>query len=115
MAEFMLVALKCVGVGWILLTFFIVLHSYIRLVNDGKDPWYTLFGAAFVWVINPADAWPVIAKHQISICAYERNNPGMKNEYWWEADRFCEFITIDNNPLRAAMIVFLMMQDANNA
>ncbi|HIE6377016.1 TPA: phage protein NinX family protein, partial [Shigella flexneri 3a] len=52
---------------------------------------------------------------QISICAYERNNPGMKNEYWWEADRFCEFITIDNNPLRAAMIVFLMMQDANNA
>ncbi len=30
---------------------FIVLHSYIRLVNDGKDPWYTLFGAAFVWVI----------------------------------------------------------------
>lgn len=51
MAEFMLVALKCVGVGWILLTFFIVLHSYISLVNDGKDPWYTLFGAAFVWVI----------------------------------------------------------------
>lgn len=47
----MLVALKCVGVGWILLTFFIVLHSYISLVNDGKDPWYTLFGAAFVWVI----------------------------------------------------------------
>lgn len=41
MVEFMLVALKCVGVGWILLTFFIVLHSYIRLVN----------GAAFVWVI----------------------------------------------------------------
>ncbi|EET4670244.1 hypothetical protein ABZO63_005045, partial [Escherichia coli] len=34
-----------------LLTLFIVLHSYIRLVNDGKDPWYTLFGAAFVWVI----------------------------------------------------------------
>lgn len=30
---------------------FIVLHSYIRLVNDGKDTWYTLFGAAFVWVI----------------------------------------------------------------
>lgn len=51
MAEFMLVAFKCVGVGWILLTFFIVLHSYIRLVNDGKDPRYTLFGAAFVWVI----------------------------------------------------------------
>ncbi|EFG1109372.1 MULTISPECIES: hypothetical protein [Escherichia] len=51
MAEFMLVALKCVGVGWILLTFFIVLHGYIRLVNDGKEPWCTLFCAAFVWVI----------------------------------------------------------------
>ena len=60
---------------------------------------------------NPADAWPLIAKHQISICAYERNNPGMKNEYWWEADRFCEFVTTDNNPLRAAMIVFLKMNE----
>ncbi|EFN7975396.1 TPA: phage protein NinX family protein [Escherichia coli] len=63
---------------------------------------------------DPRAAWPVIAKHQISICAYERNNHGMKNEYWWEADRFCEFITIDNNPLRAAMIVFLMMQENQN-
>ena len=51
MVKFMLVALKCVGVGWILLAFFIVLDSYIRGVNDGKDPWYTLFGATFVWVI----------------------------------------------------------------
>ncbi|MBO9090037.1 phage protein NinX family protein [Escherichia coli] len=75
---------------------------------NGNYRWYD-------YCNNPADAWPVIAKHQISICAYERNNPGMKNEYWWEADRFCEFITVDNNPLRAAMIVFLMMQDANNA
>ncbi|EAP2788181.1 hypothetical protein JM629_003934 [Salmonella enterica subsp. arizonae serovar 48:z4,z24:-] len=49
MVNWMLVALKCVGVGWILLTFFIVLHSYIRLVNDGKDPFSTLFGAAFTW------------------------------------------------------------------
>ncbi|HBB0937017.1 TPA: hypothetical protein OFU73_000340 [Escherichia coli] len=51
MIEFMLVALKCVGVGWILLTFFIVLHSYISLVNGGKDPFYMLFGAVFTWVL----------------------------------------------------------------
>ncbi len=37
MLNWMLVAIKCIGVGWILLTFFIVLHSYISLVNGGKD------------------------------------------------------------------------------
>ncbi|MEH6098299.1 hypothetical protein PVV18_18595 [Salmonella enterica subsp. enterica serovar Newport] len=44
-------AIKCIGVGWILLTFFIVLRSYISLVNGGKDPFSTLFGAAFTWVL----------------------------------------------------------------
>ncbi|MCV7800465.1 hypothetical protein ODQ44_04190 [Escherichia coli] len=43
----MLVALKCVGVGWILLTFFIVLHGYIRLVNDGIGAGLGLLGSLF--------------------------------------------------------------------
>lgn len=63
---------------------------------------------------NPADAWPIISKHQISVCAYERVNPGMKRESWWEADVFADFISRDDNPLRAAMIVFLKMQESAN-
>ncbi|ARV66924.1 hypothetical protein B6N26_00582 [Salmonella enterica subsp. enterica] len=51
MVNWMLAAIKCIGVGWILLTFFIVLRSYISLVNGGKDPFSTLFGAAFTWVL----------------------------------------------------------------
>lgn len=60
---------------------------------------------------NPADAWPIIAENMISICAYQRANPGMVRESWWEADKFGEHITRDKNPLRAAMIVFLIMQE----
>ncbi|EAO0313450.1 TPA: hypothetical protein ACS54F_003582 [Salmonella enterica] len=51
MVNWMHTAIKCIGVGWILLTFFIVLRSYISLVNGGKDPFSTLFGAAFTWVL----------------------------------------------------------------
>ncbi|WP_341768042.1 phage protein NinX family protein [Citrobacter portucalensis] len=63
---------------------------------------------------NPSDAWPIIIENMISLCAYKRANPGMKEVSWWEADNFCEHITRDDNPLRAAMIVFLMMQDSAN-
>lgn len=63
---------------------------------------------------NPADAWPIIKDNMISLCAYKRENSGMKKVSWWEADNFCKHITRDDNPLRAAMIVFLMMQDSAN-
>ncbi|EOK6196719.1 phage protein NinX family protein [Escherichia coli] len=71
--------------------------------------------AAADYCNNPADAWPIIMENMISVCAYKRANPGMKAVSWWEADSFGEHITLDDNPLRSAMIVFLMMQDANNA
>ncbi|MDM2794096.1 MULTISPECIES: phage protein NinX family protein [Citrobacter] len=61
-----------------------------------------------------SDAWPIIKENMISVCAYKRANPGMKDVSWWEADNFCEHITRDDNPLRAAMIVFLMMQESAN-
>ncbi|MCR4012869.1 DUF2591 domain-containing protein [Enterobacter hormaechei] len=63
---------------------------------------------------NPEDAWPIIEENMISVCAYRQANPGMKEVSWWEADNFCEHITRDDNPLRAAMIVFLQMQDSAN-
>ncbi|MGQ6015105.1 phage protein NinX family protein [Serratia sp. IR-2025] len=61
---------------------------------------------------NPADAWPIIKENAISLCAYRRENPEMNAVSWLGADSFCKNMTRDDNPLRAAMIVFLMMKDA---
>lgn len=51
---------------------------------------------------NPADAWTIILQNKISIVALEGE---------WGARAYdCIDRVIDVNPLRAAMIVFLMMQ-----
>ena len=72
---------------------------------------------------NPADAWPIIVANKISIVSLDNK--------WIAApvDTVIDGITgdsevcfyassdsvVDVNPLRAAMIVFLMMQDSKNA
>lgn len=64
---------------------------------------------------NPADAEPIIVENRIGII------PAPENGLWKAAHRKVGsdstpyHMTQDENPLRAAMIVFLMMQDANNA
>ncbi|EKC5986125.1 DUF2591 domain-containing protein [Escherichia coli] len=64
---------------------------------------------------NPADADPIIVENRIGII------PAPENGLWKAAHRKVGsdstpyHITQDENPLRAAMIVFLMMQDVNNA
>lgn len=63
---------------------------------------------------NPADAWPIILDN--SICIEKR---GDKTEFWraitWNQISGNEYMPIyqnsDKNPLRAAMIVFLMMNE----
>ncbi|MGP2833579.1 phage protein NinX family protein [Serratia nevei] len=60
---------------------------------------------------NPSDAWPIIVENKINIewhewkggefKPYALNNETMKSSY-------------DDKPLRAAMIVFLMMKDAES-
>lgn len=59
---------------------------------------------------NPADAWPIILKNKISIKPVKRVRN--YNEYYdsWEAGGICALEEHDN-PLRAAMIVFLVMQE----
>lgn len=66
---------------------------------------------------NPSDAWPIIVEREISIikdCGLHMWCATGK-AYWADG---CEWqITqevMDANPLRAAMIVFLMMQDLAN-
>lgn len=59
---------------------------------------------------NPADAWPIITANKISIYAMsEKDGRGR-----WGAEAFYpnESYHFNDNPLRAAMIVFLMMQEA---
>lgn len=65
---------------------------------------------------NPADAWPIIVSNGISIVRYDH---GMwlasSDAYWvdgveWQIDGEAH-----QNPLRAAMIAYLMMQDATHA
>lgn len=70
---------------------------------------------------NPADAWPIVVENKISLvwiaetsrwCASHGGNA--EREYWgWDEcpDVYHESI----NPLRAAMIVFLMMQESDQS
>lgn len=64
---------------------------------------------------NPADAWPIIADKKICLAfdvfAEPQDGGGWvaSPAYGWETER-----ARHDNPLRAAMIVFLKMQDSNN-
>ncbi|HAD9680134.1 TPA: DUF2591 family protein [Escherichia coli] len=74
--------------------------------------------AAADYCNNPADAWPIIMENKISIM-FDSTDTRYEGEYheWCDAISSCQKFGIQyqSNPLRAAMIVFLMMQDANNA
>ena len=62
---------------------------------------------------NPADAWPIIVENKITIHApmhYEDTRKWLAFDVH-NSDADFE----DGNPLRAAMIVFLKMQDAEHA
>ncbi|HBB2823771.1 TPA: DUF2591 domain-containing protein [Escherichia coli] len=64
---------------------------------------------------DPSASWPIIVENRIGII------PAPENGLWKAAhrkvgsDSIPYHMTQDENPLRAAMILFLMMQDANNA
>nr|DAH98719.1 MAG TPA: Protein of unknown function (DUF2591) [Caudoviricetes sp.] len=59
---------------------------------------------------NPADAWPIIVDNGISLECIVIN----RHEKTWRAQfkpAYVKYHMNDKNPLRAAMIVFLMMQE----
>lgn len=62
---------------------------------------------------NPADAWPIIAENKISI--YAMSDVDTRGKWGAEAFYPNEAYHFNDNPLRAAMIVFLMMQDSSHA
>lgn len=59
---------------------------------------------------NPADAWPILLENKITIDA-----PLPQHEYWTAESRDTDGGILDfyvgTNPLRCAMIVFLMMKE----
>ncbi|MFG6654985.1 phage protein NinX family protein [Scandinavium sp. M-37] len=62
-----------------------------------------------------ADAWPIIAKHRISI-EFDGDHSTEPQTTWCHTsnlDRTCG-TDYQKNPLRAAMITFLLMQDLPN-
>ena len=55
---------------------------------------------------NPADAWPIIADNHIGIAPYPSEAFAWSSRHGMASDLSAE----DKNPLRAAMLVFLMMK-----
>lgn len=58
---------------------------------------------------NPADAWPIITANKISV--YAMGEADKRGGWGAEAFHPNDAYSFNDNPLRAAMIVFLMMQD----
>ena len=56
---------------------------------------------------NPSDAWPIIVRNEIGVIA---PLAGM----WGARDSHDKLSFWDKNPLRAAMIVYLMMKESEN-
>lgn len=61
----------------------------------------------FDYCNNPADAWQIIVEHGIGIIPYKKG----LSESWNVSTGLINGTIKDTNPLRAAMIVFLMMQE----
>lgn len=66
---------------------------------------------------NPADAWPIIESNRITIINDKDCFPRATNDsHAFINEQYDECLhALDRNPLRAAMIVFLMIQDAKHA
>ncbi|ELA5450793.1 DUF2591 domain-containing protein [Salmonella enterica subsp. enterica serovar Montevideo] len=60
---------------------------------------------------SPADAWPIIADNHIGIAPYPNEAFAWSSRHGMASDLSTE----DKNPLRAAMITFLLIQEQVNA
>lgn len=60
---------------------------------------------------NPADAWPIIVDNKIAIANFTDGNSSSWSTKWGMVSNF---YSEGENPLRCAMIVFLMMKEVEN-
>ncbi|MEN4908961.1 phage protein NinX family protein [Rahnella bonaserana] len=95
-AEINMLVCKRLGLG---------ISSYCRILSIGD---YSILlddnNTLVDYCNNPADAWPIILENKISI------NHWCTGE--WTADCLFGDFVFSDTPLRAAMIVYLMMKDA---
>lgn len=80
-----------------------------KISNKKPEEWLEPY-ALFEPCSNPADAWPIIADNHIGIAPYPNEAYAWSSRHGMASDLSAE----DKNPLRAAMTVFLMMQDSAN-
>ena len=57
---------------------------------------------------NPSDAWPIILENKISVECYTDDTA------WLSSNRWIKHQHRHENPLRAAMVVFLMISEVSN-
>lgn len=70
-------------------------YDFVNIVHSNFDP-----------CNNPSDAWPIIVENRITVSPYDDKTQG------WSATFDTSFFVDEDNPLRAAMICFLKMKDA---
>lgn len=77
-------------------------HCHVKCGNE-HSPGFAMIEVAD-YCGNPSDAWPIILDNHISVI----------NDYGWGAyhRRYGIESSMHVNPLRAAMIVFLIMQES---
>lgn len=80
-----------------------------KVSNKKPEEWLEPY-ALFEPCSNPADAWPIIIDNRISLLSVECLNGDIS---WLAKNKACPSRG-DKNPLRAAMIVFLKMQESAN-
>ncbi|EKK5197017.1 DUF2591 family protein [Cronobacter sakazakii] len=99
----------------------LVLQQIYGNQASDKDIVRSWLRGGFKYTTNPADAWPIMTENKISVmwmtaekqwCAWANGN---LEEGCWEWSYCPDEYHHDDNPLRAAMIVFLMMQENQHA
>ncbi|MFY7224574.1 phage protein NinX family protein [Enterobacter cloacae complex sp. IR5459] len=81
-------------------------HNYVSVEDYGKCG-----SISMEWCNNPAEAWPIITSNRIAL------SPLFGGEWRASVDDECGFISYTcstENPLRAAMTVFIMLQGSSN-
>lgn len=92
------------------------INGLVSIIKGLTVTCYDLHEAPYVWdemnnrefnpCNNPSDAWSIILDNKISIFPISGDT--------WQAEHALTGAYKDKNPLRAAMIVFLMMQGDKN-
>lgn len=86
----------------------ITFHKNSDFIEQYDNKTIYVDGNVFDPCNNPADAMPIIIENKIGLSPMYHSNK-------WTADCLdYDFISVNKNPLRAAMELFLLMKDAEN-